>query len=191
LREALREVSSRATSVFDREAVRDIKESLARSGGDLHPSVPAVASPESIGRPAVETGLYSAIPTVPAAVAASGAYARTSEAWERMARDQQGFASINAVRAVVEGLGTLPGRKTLVLFAESLALPEAVMPQFDGVVALANRLNVSVYTMDAAGLRVHSKDMETAREVNAISAQSNTVNDDGSTGGLPTVPVAS
>ncbi len=43
-------------------------------------------------------------------------------------------------------------------FAEALALPEAVMPEFDGLVALANRANVSVYTIDAAGLRVHSKD---------------------------------
>ena len=57
------------------------------------------------------------------------------------------------------------------------------MPQFDSVVATANRANVSVYTIDAAGLRVHSKDAETGREVRAIGAQSMIVNPDGSTGG--------
>ena len=77
----------------------------------------------------------------------------------------------------------LPGRKSVVFFAEGLALPEAVLPQFDSVVATANRANVSVYTVDAAGLRVHSKDAETGREVRAAGAQSMIVNPDGSTGG--------
>ena len=77
----------------------------------------------------------------------------------------------------------LPGRKSVVFFAEGLALPEVVLPQFDSVVATANRANVSVYTVDAAGLRVHSKDAETGREVRAAGAQSMIVNPDGSTGG--------
>ena len=114
---------------------------------------------------------------------AVAAYGRSSEAWQRLARDQQGHASVNALRAVIEGLATLPGRKTVVFFAESSALPEAVMAEFDGLIALANRANVSVYTMDAAGLPVHSKDQETAREVNANSAPSATPNADGSAGG--------
>ncbi len=177
LRKALDDVASRATSVFDREATRDDRE--VRSAGDFHPGTAVVASAESVGRPAIAPGPN---PTGPPIQAAS-AYSRTAEAWERMARDQQGHASVAALRAVVEGLAVLPGRKTAVFFAEGLALPEAVMPQFDGLVALANRVNVSVYTMDAAGLRVHSKDQETAREVNAISAQSITVSPDGSTGG--------
>ena len=174
LRDALAAVASRATSVFDRESIREMDQ--IRAAGDNHPSVPTVASPESVGRPAL-----SHLPLVDPSGA--GVVEQTANSWEHLARNQQGFASVNALRAIIEGLGLLPGRKTVVFFAEGLAIPEPVMPQFDGVVALANRVNVAVYTMDSAGLRVHSKDQETAREVNAISAQSIVVYPDGSTGG--------
>ena len=111
------------------------------------------------------------------------AFDRSTLSWERLAREQQGLASLNALRAVIEGLSVLPGRKSVVFFAEGLALPETVLPQFDSVVATANRANVTVYTVDAAGLRVHSKDAETGREIRAAGAQSMIVNPDGSTGG--------
>ena len=92
--------------------------------------------------------------------------------------------------AVIEGLSVLPGRKSVVFFAEGLALPDAVLPQFDSVVVTANRANVSVYTVDAAGLRVHSKDAETGREVRAAGAQSMIVNPDGVDGRVAGCPGA-
>jgi hypothetical protein len=92
-------------------------------------------------------------------------------AFEAMARDQQGHATINNLLALIAGLGELPGRKSVILFADALAIPTNVQPQFDSVVATANRLNVSVYSVDAAGLRVHSGQSETARRVNSIGAQ--------------------
>ncbi len=88
--------------------------------------------------------------------------------WERMARDQQGYATTNALLAVIAGLGQLPGRKTVVFFAEALSLPDAVMPQFNAVIAAANRANVAVYSVDSQGLRVHSEDQTTGSEINAI-----------------------
>jgi len=88
--------------------------------------------------------------------------------WERLARDEQGYATTNALLALIAGLGPLPGRKTVVFFGERISIPDAVLPHFQEVVASANRANVSVYTVDAVGLRVHSEDQETGREVNAI-----------------------
>jgi len=85
-----------------------------------------------------------------------------------MAQDQQGYATTNALLALVQGLASLPGRKSVVFFAEGLSLPDAVMPHFRSVVAAANRGNVAVYTVDAEGLRVHSKDQETGRVVNGV-----------------------
>src|SRR6185503_11757271 len=84
---------------------------------------------------------------------------------------QQGHATINSLMAVISGLGELPGRKSVIFFAEALAIPPNVQSQFDSVVATANRLNVSVYSVDGAGLRVHSGQSETARRVNATGAQ--------------------
>ncbi|PYP99118.1 MAG: hypothetical protein DMF82_25800, partial [Acidobacteria bacterium] len=80
-------------------------------------------------------------------------------------RDQQGYASTNGLLAVVNGLKSLPGRKTVVFFSEGLAIPPNVQAQFRSVIANANRANVSVYAMDAGGLRAESMNEETRKEM--------------------------
>ena len=58
LRKAIDEAATRATSVFDRDAIKSPTELISQSGGDPHPSVPVVASAESAGRrrPRVQGG---------------------------------------------------------------------------------------------------------------------------------------
>lgn len=170
VRSAVRDVAVRATSVFDRASIRDPGKS--QSAGDAHPSTPWVASADSPGRPVDSRGAGGRIPTDIGTV--------TDGLWERMARDQQGYATTNALLAIVGALGNVPGRKTVVFFAEGLAIPDSVLPHFRNVVMTANRANVSVYTIDAAGLRVHSKDQETYREVQGIGNAGLTLNADGS-----------
>jgi VWFA-related protein len=170
LRTALRDVASRATSGFDRAATKDIGKS--DSLGDAHASVPVVASAESAGRPVDNrTGFAGEV---------MATIERTHSSWEIMARDQQGYATTNALLAITTGLGALPGRKSVVFFAEGLSIPDGVLPHFRNVITNANRGNVSVYTIDAAGLRVHSTDAEIGREVRAMGAAGLTVNLDGS-----------
>ena len=82
---------------------------------------------------------------------------RMERSYETMMREEQGYATTNGLLALIESLSLLPGRKTVVFFAEGLAIPPAVQARFDSVVATANRANVSVYTVDSAGLRVHSE----------------------------------
>jgi VWFA-related protein len=170
VRMAVRDVATRATSVFDRASMRDIGQS--ESTGDAHPSTPWVASAESGGRPVDSRGGIDRLP--------SSIGSAANVLWERMARDQQGYATTNALLAIVAALGTVPGRKTVVFFAESLAIPDAVLPHFRNIVTTANRANVSVYTIDATGLRVHSKDQETYREVNQAGNAGLKLNPDGS-----------
>ena len=43
-----------------------------------------------------------------------------------MERDQQGYSTTNGLFAIISTLGRLPGRKSLVLFSEGLAIPPAV-----------------------------------------------------------------
>jgi VWFA-related protein len=166
---ALQNAASQATARFDR---------LSETGGvkaDNDASVPVVASPESQGRPfdtgggQQRTGAYEnlqASTTIPTL-------------YERMIRDEQGHASIGALRAVIAGLATLRGRRSVVFFAEALALPDNVLPAFQSLVAEANRANISVYTVDSAGLRVHSVDAETARRINGAGIAATTLNDQG------------
>ena len=90
---------------------------------------------------------------------------------EVLERDQQGFATINSLLAVISPMKNLPGRKTIIFFSEGLALPPSVQMKFPAVISAANRANVSIYTIDAAGLRLESGTAEAAREINSLAAR--------------------
>jgi VWFA-related protein len=93
------------------------------------------------------------------------------EQFEALERDQQGFATINGLLAVINPMRNLPGRKTIIFFSEGLMLPPSVSMKFPSVINAANRANVAIYTIDAAGLRTEGGQEEAARELNSIAAQ--------------------
>jgi hypothetical protein len=86
--------------------------------------------------------------------------------FEALERDQQGYSQVNSLFAIIEALRPLPGRKSVVLFSEGVSIPPAVLRLFTGVIDAANRANVSIYTMDAAGLRVESEQKKIGQQVN-------------------------
>ncbi|GAB4117965.1 MAG: hypothetical protein Kow001_18000 [Acidobacteriota bacterium] len=55
------------------------------------------------------------------------------------------------------------------LFSEGIALPEAVVRRFRSVIHAANRANVAVYAVDAAGLRVESSGEASSRAMIALA----------------------
>jgi VWFA-related protein len=77
--------------------------------------------------------------------------------FQEMERNQSGYIATDALMAIVRTLGRLPGRKSVVLFSEGLSIPTAVARLFYGVIDAANRANVSIYTIDAVGLRTESE----------------------------------
>jgi hypothetical protein len=82
----------------------------------------------------------------------------------------RGMATFDALSQIVRGLALLPGRKTIVLFSEGLALdaPEdgshdvdhwlkdGRFERFQRLLEEANAAQVAFYTFDAAGLRIDS-----------------------------------
>ena len=90
-----------------------------------------------------------------------------AKGFEALERDEQGYASVNGLFAIIGAMRQLPGRKSVVLFSEGVAIPPAVHRLFLGVIDAANRANVSIYTMDAAGLRPESEQRKIADQVNA------------------------
>ncbi len=94
---------------------------------------------------------------------------RMLETFETLERNQQGYATIYALLAVINSMRNLPGRKTVIFFSEGLAIPPAVQARFSSVIHAANRARVSVYPIDAAGLRTESGTAEAAREMNSIA----------------------
>lgn len=165
VRAAIEDVASRATSTSSR--------SIPTAGGtaDRDPRLSPTASAESPGRPPGEPG-HTFIPQRNKGDVASWKLEkmrmRMEEEFMVLARDQQGIASTNGLSALVSSLGELPGRKTVVFFAEGLSIPPAAQPRFERVIELATRHNVSLYTMDAAGLRVHSEQAATARAIGSL-----------------------
>jgi VWFA-related protein len=96
---------------------------------------------------------------------------RMMQTFEMLERNQQGYATIYALLAVVDSMRNLPGRKAIIFFSEGLAIPPAVQARFRSVVNAANRAQVSIYPIDAAGLRTESGTAETARELNSMAGR--------------------
>jgi VWFA-related protein len=96
---------------------------------------------------------------------------RMMETFRPMLEEFHGHASLAALRAVVGAMATLPGRKSILFFAEALPLTDVVKPKFEALIQEANRSNITFYTVDAAGLRVHSEEARVARNVDLAGAR--------------------
>ncbi|HVO09868.1 MAG TPA: VWA domain-containing protein [Vicinamibacteria bacterium] len=67
-------------------------------------------------------------------------------------RYEKGRASLYRLLAVVKGLATVKGRKTLLYFSEGLNVPPDLDQLLEATVSEANRANVAVYAVDPRGL---------------------------------------
>ncbi|HWP45146.1 MAG TPA: VWA domain-containing protein, partial [Blastocatellia bacterium] len=94
---------------------------------------------------------------------------RALETFETLERNQHGQAQMHGLLAVINSLRDVPGRKAIILFSEGLALPPDVKVHFPAVINAATRANVSIYSVEAGGLRVESGNAEAAREINALA----------------------
>jgi VWFA-related protein len=129
----------------------------------------ATASAQSGGPGAAAAGAASGAAAVDQTFAAMRA--QTDETFEVLQRDQQGYATTNGLMAIVNSMSRLPGRKAVLFFSEGIAIPPNVQQHFRSVINAANRANVSVYAVDAAGLRLESTLRTTREEINARSRQ--------------------
>lgn len=96
---------------------------------------------------------------------------RMREGYQRFLAELDGRASLAGLTAVVSSFGALPGRKSILYFTENLPITDRLKPKFDALIGEANRANITVYPVDAAGLRVHSKEAELSRNVAVAGAK--------------------
>ena len=171
IKQAVERVTSATTSTYVSGAgkVRDLSdrstalsqqmssgESAASAAGAARDSGGASAAGAAIGQAATQQAFIEM-------------ESRIIENFETLERDQQGFATINSLLAVITPMRNLPGRKTIIFFSEGLALPQSVQTKFPAVINAANRANVSIYAIDSAGLRIESGAAEAAREINSLA----------------------
>ena len=163
LRQALTKMGSRGSSTFNSP-----EQQQQKSNADQQAAMAgqAAASAQAAGGP----GASGAVGGAPGDALLGQMQSNMIKDFEVMERDQQGYATINGLFAIISTLRRLPGRKSLILFSEGLAIPPAVQRLFLGVVDAANRANVSIYTMDAAGLRAESEQTKIRDQVNAAGA---------------------
>lgn len=93
-------------------------------------------------------------------------------AFEQLERERQGLVFADSLLAIIAAQKQLPGRKAIVLFSEGVSLPTNVRPWFENIISSANKANVSIYTVDAAGLRVDSLESESRRQLGSLAANS-------------------
>jgi len=91
--------------------------------------------------------------------------------FETIDRDHRGFGTASALMTIIQSLTEWQGRKTIVYFSEGLPASPALQAKLDSVVSAANRANVSVYAIDAAGLRLQSTLGETRREIDLAAEE--------------------
>ena len=144
--------------------------------GDNSADVSPTAGAESAGRPLGQSGFVPKLQSNMVELGSSGwadrkllELAQNMEAvYEEMMRDRNGHAESAALISLASSMGALPGRKAMVLFSEGVAVPAAVAAKFRAVIDTANRGNVSIYAVDAKGLKVQSEQAATARGIAAL-----------------------
>jgi len=80
------------------------------------------------------------------------------EAAEAADRAYNARATIDALLALVRAQSQLPGRKVVLYFNPWLFIPETVKEQYSNLIGMANRSNVSFYTVDPKGLVTWSQE---------------------------------
>ena len=163
VRQALDRMASRGSSSFNSPEQRQ-----QRNSADQQAAMAGEAAASAIagGGPGAAAGAGGA----PGEALLGQIQSRMIQEFDVMERDQQGYSTTNGLFAIINQLRVLPGRKSLILFSEGIAIPPAVQRLFIGVIDAANRANVSIYTMDAAGLRAESPQAEIRDEVNRTAA---------------------
>jgi VWFA-related protein len=166
----LRQAVDRATSiaVSGIESRAEERRNSEERAGRLADSQDSALGSITTG-PGSNGGQAGAAAGVAAADAAlANMQANAARVFEMLERQQSGQAQINSLLAIINAMRAVPGRKAIVLFSEGLALPPDVKIRFAAVINAATRANVSVYTVEAGGLRTESGNAEAAREIKAM-----------------------
>ena len=78
-------------------------------------------------------------------------------------REYNVHATMDALSALVRAQSQLPGRKVVLYFNPWLIVSDAVKEQYQNLISIANRANVSFYTVDPKGLVTRVKAARAAR----------------------------
>jgi hypothetical protein len=81
--------------------------------------------------------------------------------------------SLSALRALVDGLREMPGRKSIMYFSTGMYLGTELDTPFRNLVAAANRNNVTFYSVDVRGVMVSAQNTVAMTQLNGAVQASN------------------
>ncbi len=163
---------------FGATARTNMRPETQRAGDELirrmDPNTPPTAGAESPGgfaSVAERERMLKAAQSDPALYRMIQLMWRMETTFRQLLTEYEGHSSIAGLRVVVDALSLAPGRKSVLYFTENLPITDRLKPKFEAIIGQANRANITFYPVDAAGLRLHSKEAEVARNVNLAGAQ--------------------
>jgi VWFA-related protein len=92
-------------------------------------------------------------------------------AFDSMDRERKGYDTTASLMAVVHTMLDMPGRKTVVYFSEGLPVTPVMSAQLDRMIDVCNRSNVTVYAVDAKGLRARSTLLENRKTIDELGEE--------------------
>jgi VWFA-related protein len=150
VRKGIREVTATGTSAKDLKA--DQKRALVKELAQLDSESDRILGSASGGGQALSDA-GTAIGQIEMQQKMVESQKRMLDAFETVDRDHRGYSLTNALQAVLLSMSEVGGRKTLVLFSEGLPASPAMRAQLQNIIEAANRSNISIYAVDANGLR--------------------------------------
>ncbi|MCX6613396.1 MAG: VWA domain-containing protein [Acidobacteria bacterium] len=87
-------------------------------------------------------------------------------------RQDRGRVSLNSLRAAINAVANLPGRKTIVYVCRGLGSHPSLMPVFQRLIEAANSKGVSIYGIDVTGLEQSERTREAANMLARAAAAS-------------------
>jgi hypothetical protein len=105
------------------------------------------------------------------------------DGFDALDRDHKGYDTTLALVRVIRSLAENPGRKSVVLFSEGLPVSPVLSARLDDLIDGANRSNVTVYAVDAKGLRTSSSSADTRKQLQEFTDDRMTENISGGSGG--------
>ena len=91
------------------------------------------------------------------------------DAYEKLELQRKGLATVNGLMAIIEAQKEMAGRKAILFFSDEVAITPETALQFADVTSAANKANVTIYTVDAAGLRAESQTSESSRNLQNLA----------------------
>jgi len=105
------------------------------------------------------------------------------DGFDSLDRDHRGYDTTLALIRVIRSLAENPGRKSVVLFSEGLPVSPVLSARLDDLIDGANRSNVTVYAVDAKGLRTISSSADTRKQLQEFTDDRMMDNISGGSGG--------